>query len=960
MASPLGNSSSNSSAEQVDSAQLQQDLLAGIHTVMGKITITPDVTATPELQKPYDVSFLLTGDSATLHLPEREVSGAQSMSETKQYKPPPKEQTQRAVQTLFCIDPELGQEYVNTYDEFQKAYRHDKMESIHKLKALIEKNPKDGEERAGLRKRLKKLTYEFAHSFHDNNIKTDSKPDKNPTARPVLQGYACLLFAILAQEDHPGAACRMAIKALIYATSMGEMRQTFPEMAMEIAVKCASELDITDAEEKVVHISRGTRAYTHLLGQNREWKWQLMKSVQPTALKVPPPNVKMALYWDHWKELCIFGKGDSDQHNNPGESKRYNEQGLFALEQSGHHNSPTYYLDCSLMNLGLPTGLDNTWLLSDTGKPLYDCQHAEHLFRACAQIKFEYPVGTEQTVSLLQEIEKHIRQGHISDVDFTRASALGVQRLFGSPVLTKKTDFADRIFEKIPSFQRLLDHGDSYPKTRRKKLLEKAAPRKTERPATEVLLAAKLLFLRGAEAEAEGKSKAISQRINEANVLFDKAEESYLASAEGGFAGGYTRLALTAASTDQADAFLEIATEKGDISAWQSMADHLLAQNKVVESQKYYEKALEIYKKYEFEEDVAQIEELLESISSKPRAPKAKKKKKKVTGITEEQKSTTDSGAASALLEPVQEEGKAEQPKAASSTKKTGVASKTKKKKAKKKTAGSSTSVPPTLEAATATPSLPVTPYINGCMESWAEQIVIMHNDAQHIIHAGMKTSASYCDPIKLTQEATIGPLSRLYQIEWINKHPASHFQFSTWLILRINMDDRRCFLFCNTKGLEVRHAEVNMRPCLEEELGKGDIKTVEILITRDPCSHNPNSKEQGGCWRLLNNFIGKHPDIQWHIRFIRSNLRHVHPREAGSTKFVRAFDETTNKPQTYIKDDLPLTIWQDQVLESQDIPNLSYAAVPTRDPKKLKEYYGEKGVIKFSPEEFSTNPHQP
>ena len=268
------------------------------------------------------------------------------------------------------------------------------------------------------------------------------------------------------------------------------------------------------------------------------------------------------------------------------------------------------------------------------------------------------------------------------------------------------------------------------------------------------------------------------------------------------------------------------------------------------------------------------------------------------------------------------------------------------------------TPVSPALDVASTEPTLPVKPHIHGRMEDWAEQILIMHNDAQRIIQCEMKTGDSQCTPIKLTQDATIGPFSRFCQIDWIQKHPESHFYFSTWLILRINMNDDRCTLFCNTNGLERKHAETNMTPYLKEELEKGDAKTVEILITRDPCSHNPNSEEPGGCWELLKGFITQHPETQWHIRFIRSNQRHFRPKGSGTKKFVRAFDETTNKPKTYNKGDKPLTIWQEQVLEAKSISNLSYAAVPTRAPEQLKEYYGKSGVTKFSPEEFSINPH--
>ena len=591
MASPLKKTSSNYSVEQTDSSQLSPLPSTGLHAILGTIRLAPETMGTPGIHESNnDIPFVMVGNRATFHLPERE---KKAPHKEEQYKPPDRKKTQLALEAMFLVDYELADSLSNSYAQFEKACRHSKMDCIKKLQALLEPHPKDSEDRATHRKGLKLLTYEFAHALHDNNVKTDDEPDEYPKERAVLLGYSCLLFAIMAQEDHPGAACRMAIKAMIYALDMGGVHKEFADMAMSLAAQHVSELDISNPEDKVAHLNRGVRAYTLLAGKNRDWKWKLMESAQTDAMEVPPPNTLVALYWDHWKELCIFEKADSDQKGNTEKSRKYNEQGLKALQQSGLHKSPTYYLDNSLMKLGLPMGLDNTQLLSTTEQPLYDCQHAERIFRVCAQIKAARPIGTSETVSCIQEIEKRIRQGHMLHSDPCRISILGIQRLFGSSILTKDVGFADRIFERIPSFQNLLSPSIDCPQDRRQELLKRKKLKKHKRPPEEVLIAAKLLFLRGAEAEAEGNSKTKSQRFSEAKALLDKAQECYLASAEGGFAGGYTRLALTADKKEEADTFLQIATQKGDISAWRSMGDLLFSQGKMQESQEYYTKSSE-------------------------------------------------------------------------------------------------------------------------------------------------------------------------------------------------------------------------------------------------------------------------------------------------------------------------------------------------------------------------------
>ena len=953
MASPLENTSQHKPFNQPGVSQPSPPM-EGQHNSLGKVTQKPGVKGTPGLKEERRFEFTLLGKGFSVSSLVDPYEKANLDKKDGQYHPPHRSVPQYKIQILLLNFPEMAQPVFDAYERFREPGREHKMHYIEQLKQLVQPSPNDDESKAAVRKELKQIVYEWAHAYYDNTLHHNkSQLDEQHVA--IELGYTAFIFAIMAEDEHPGAACRMAINTLTHGIKIDNFHLTnIHEITMGIAVKHASNLDISDPRKRVFHISQGARAYSNMTGDNSEWRWTLLQAAKPFALQVPAPDKTTAMYWDQIKEVCIYNKLESEQQNNKENAQLYNEQGLEALHQSSRHNTPTYHWDNSLLMLGLPMGLDNTKTLSPDGALLYDCQRIERVFRACSYVKYDAPGTTKAALTYVQDTEQNIRLGLIRNVNYTQASIAFTARLFGSPLLAQNTTYAEQIFKKIPGCQNILRkyQGKHIP-TERAVLLKKIST-PHESCDQDSLLFAKLLYLRGIEAEAKSISKRTSQRHQESEKLHRKAQESYLASAHGGFAGGYTKLALGCEDTGEAEKLLYIATEKGDISAWQSKADQLLSQGEIEESQKYYKKALDTYKEHGFEGEAAQIEELLDTLSPTQTTKKAKKKKKKATEKTGDL--TASASATPTAPEPARKVESSEQ---TLSTQATGPSTSTVQKKQEKKKAGASaTPVPHTLEAALTVPTQPVKPHINGRMADWAEQILIMHNDAQHIIQCEMKTSDSKCNPVKLTQEATIGPFSRFCQIDWIQKHPESHFYFSTWMILRINMNDERCALFCNTNGLERKHAETNMKPHLEKELKRDDVSTVEILITRDPCSHNPHSEEAGGCWELLKSFIKQHPETQWHIRFIRSNQRHFRPKESGTKKFVRAFDETTNTPKTYNKGDKPLTIWQEQVLEAKSIPNLSYAAVPTRNPEQLKEYYGENGVTKFSPEEFNFNPH--
>ena len=676
-------------------------------------------------------------------------------------------------------------------------------------------------------------------------------------------------------------------------------------------------------------IKAATRIVSHYIKFERfpPILWDIIHREKALALKVPPPSERMQHYWHHYKVLAIAYCKKSLDKGKKTNSEILCKCAFEAIRCGIEHGSQTAYWESGLVKLGLHPVLSDHRLTDPEGKKLYDCFQAEHYFQNYCRTELPFPNAGINHEEILK-IEQGLIDGTYDRTDHLLILSLALERLLGGSDLDKDRHKAMALMKLLPDFDslnrkatQLLRHND----------LTASDIRKQQK--IETTNTAKILFFAGIEAQKNNKNKL--------------ARNYFTASAIGGFCGGVTKLAYLVTNPKQQNELLELAFEMGDISAWRAMGDMLIGSQQLDQARICYNRAITEYLELGFCDEASQAENIIaliwDSTESSSEAKYPKKKPKNRGKLPEKPPSPETGGqdtikpvsAVHASLPEVKSLETAPHP------------------------------IPPsTMPAIVVEPSATPTPshaIITGRFSKWAREIVGTQNTCYGLIGGRLRIEDCKNDLDILLNDATMAPFSRQFKRQVITQNPMREFIYTTWLALRTNMDDDSATLFCSTMNIGRKHAEENMLAYLQPKLEKGDIHSIEILITRNPC--DDESRGPGGCWKKILDIVARYPSIQWNIRFITPSGQHRYPKLAvkgDHSQPVLPYNKMADCPADWSHSAQNLTALQEQVQESLKIPNLSYCVVPSYDPDKVADYYGQGGIDKFDKEKFSFNPHFP
>ena len=818
------------------------------------------------------------------------------------------------------------------------------MKVLEQIKPIPDDSPVMAEKKQALRKTLyitTKETYD-ANLHHYLNGKLLAK-------YIVSLGWFCACTA-----DTDKAALEAAQMTMVAAPDANlPFGKTIARKALGFVNATLKETHDLDPEFRVV---TATRAVTHYIQFNHypPELWEVITREKTAAQQAGIPPEKLQLYWHGYQVLAQVYSNKKAKKGHHEQAALYNNHALKALELGIRHGSSVAYWDLGKVKLGIHLFLKDHRLTNAQNKDLCDCFQAENHFRTCSQLTLPYPVISED-IKKMHDIEACILQG-ISGVPPEILADCALDRLLGGFILKKNKATAMNLLNLLPDFQTLKSQAErllkSTPVPTAGVLREriKAPPKRC--PVT-----AKMMFFAGIEAQQNQQSK--------------QAKIYFTAAALGGFAGGVTKLAYLASESKPQDALLELASEMGDISAWQAMGDMHIGNLQLIQAQSCYQKAIDYYQELGFHDEASQLEELValmmdpkdDSSDSSRRESRSSPGAIPVTSKPPSLKSAEDKpDSLSVTLVAQTKQEITQQPDTPAPVSAGDIHSKVVSTHTSPKTSASDKTTDSVLPAVrvSVTRSLPST-HITGRFSKWAKEMMSMQNERLKLLRGHLNIKDCTTDVRALVNDATLNPFIRQYKNRFLQFFPAQVFTYSTWLALRENMDDRRSALFCNTAGVERKHAEVNMLEYLEPRLKQGGIYSIEILITRNPCS-DP-SAGAGGCWHKLSELVTQYPDIQWNIRFIIPSGRHRYPRETSRHETVQAvlpFNRRKKCPSDWSRSTGPLTPLQEQVQESLSIPNLSYCVVPSYDPDGLADYYDNDGVDKFDDTQFRFNPHYP
>ena len=812
--------------------------------------------------------------------------------------------------------------------------------------------------------------------------------------------YTSQFVAMQAEHESPELACQYAIKSLIHAagyimlpTSTGISKGWSIE-SLKFVQRNLKRMKQCSQEETIQQIRRAVQAYINITGNRDGLSWEVLNAIHSDALKIPPADDRLGLYWSLYQSFCSAFKNKQVAEGNTSQAAFYNSLGLQALHGGIQHGMPSAYWDAGMLKLGLLTDLVDSRMKTKEGIELFDCKQSENHFQLCDKLNKlpHYSCSDAEKQDYLKS-ETSILSGEHHCTDNIILGQCGIERLFGSYRVDQDISKAEALFELVPGYLDCYRTGLRFKKKRcisvRLLTNHQGSHHSDSAASKQLLLNGKLLFLRGLKAE---------QDENE-----DVAKTCFLASALTGFAGGYTKFAQHIDMAKEAKEWVGEASDRGDISAWHLMGDIQLGKERASTAKEYYIQAMQTYQQHGFCEEAGEIQELLDQLESNKsitreaisyeaisheatsyEAISSKKNKKKKKGGAAKSSSPRKPKAQITTKGEIKYSGKkaatsmpsvdlqSEQIRQLTETTRLSVKDETHEPLTTTEASIVASSivapgiVAPSPAAVTPSDSFPqlpeitIKPLITGRFGLWAEQMMVMRNDMSLIVRHEKSIKDSKCDPHKMIEDASINNLSKLLKQNSLKRFPEDHFRHSTWLALRLNMNDENSALFCDTVSIKRHHAEVNMQKHLLRQLQKGGVQTVEILITRNPCDDDRSSAGTGGCWKILWSIITGYPEIRWHIRFIHLNCRHRYPKDATRGLTIYAFEKSLDKPEVWDNKIQYPTVAQEQVQKSLEQPNLSYSAVPTRNPKKIKNYYNEDNIDKFTPEKFDINPHFP
>lgn len=814
--------------------------------------------------------------------------------------------------------------------------------------------------------------------------------DEQSAGNSVVWKYTCnlhTLYSQLSYPEHPKECFEHASRALMEAGSAQvDINKELPAKAMKLMLSTVNTAkDSIETLAFILKVTRAAKGYAELRTFDKHC-WQAITSVREEALAFPPPSKDLQLYWDHYKTIAgmIHIGASKKPPETPEEGWNYHT--FLGLKECVRHKSGSALWEMGLVKLGIHPLMVDPRLHTESDKKLFDSLLSQSHFQICKQLPQHFPCYSSEEREKLLSIEAQILMG-LRPLTQDMATLMGIDRLLGGYLFDQDLKKADAIFNMCPAFARLYQLGKSVAK--RHDLNPEVVVKLSRTPGVEKpedrLISARYLFLAGIQAQEQGKTQM--------------ARAYFIGSAIGGFAGGYTRLAQMEKSPDKSRTLTSIAADLGDISAWQLMGDIYAGQGQLKDALICYKQAIQTYEHYGFDEEAEQISDLLEALeleeplhdkgSSKEKespdtAKKKRKKKKKgkasTTDTPELVPTKVDIPVLPPVIPPVTVEAaskETEKPLKESLEQSTVLAQSVPELREEPPIPSLPASsmviqiecepetTPLTIEPnikIEATPAITpkLVPHYTGRFANWAEQIMIMSNDAVSIMRGEKLAKDSHCDFECLIEQSGIDDYEKLFRKKNLKHYPGPNFFYSTWLVVRTNMNDDSAELFVNTAGIGKKHAEAHMRSSLEKQFKAGHVDTVEILITRNPCS-DPDTGIPGGCWQLITELTKKYPDTQWHVRFIKPNRRHLHPRHITTRPVaVRAFQDKDDSPMIWPAKAKQRSMLQEQVMESLHLSNLNYAVVPTRQPAELKKYYGESGSNKFETEQFESNPHFP
>ena len=906
------------------------------------------------------------------------------------YTPPPIEMIEAKLNRLSPESPEfkIGFDVVLLYNQFGNCASEKMPEFISKINEHLQPRVADTKEMATARQHIRQIFYEFTFGFHQHL----EEVDKNHSEALRL-AHASQLFAVLAQHELPEVACQYAIKSLVYATAavtdetletattgitvatVRSIVKNWPDQALEL-IRCnLQHMKQCTKQEIIQLICNAVQSHLAITDHYNPLSWEILNTVHSDALKIPPEDGgnELGFYWDLYQSFCMAFKNEQLREKDTAQAAFYNRLGLQALYEGIRHEVPSACWYAGLLKVGLSVSLFDPHLRTKEGVELFDCNLSENYFNLCAQLKLKQPFKSCSEVERqnYSEFEKLALLKKHECTNFRNLSYSCMERLFGGFLFDKDIDKAEALLQLIPGYCDWYKIG----KRLNSKKLQPSVKALTNYQHTHYsdsitselqLLSAKLLFFRGVAAE---------QRKD-----LDTAKICFFASSAAGFAGGYTKLAQYADNFKGARELLSVASDKGDISGWQLMGGIQLGKNKIPTARECYRQAVEVFLRYDLGEEADEIQELLDQLgqdepvqepislqetfqkalqTKKPK--KNKKKKNKATAKASPPKAKTDPPSIDTPSIDTQSEQIMQSAEASSLIVKDDA-----HESLTTTEISIAAQLPASVTPSAACPRLPeltIKPRITDRFGHWAEQMMVMHNDIPLILRHEKLIMESQYDPHAMLEDANISSLLKLLEQNRLARSLETHLNGLTWLALRVNMDDHRSTLFCNTIAIKRHHAEANMQKHLLRQLEQGDVQTVEILITRNPCNEDKLSVGSGGCWKRLLNMISGYPETRWHIRFIKPNGRHRHPikqEKFSASRTILAFDNKQDTPIIWAKGVRNPSWLQEQVRESLEQPNLSYSVVPTRNPEKIRAYYNDVSIDKFTPEKFDKNSHFP
>lgn len=856
-------------------------------------------------------------------------------------------------QSVTAASPQFVNDVVELHLEGLKALKQGNAKRLHscfmEVIHRISPAPDDSPGLAAIKQEAKKAIYENTKQCYELHL--DHLQQGCPLAKYIISLgwlYSCL-------ADNKKAALEAAMMVIVSAhRAQVSFNKDMSKRAMLFVNTTLKEAKDLDPEFRVILAARVVSHYIQLHDCPPEL-WQLIDRERMLALHSSLPSEKLQLYWHHYQILAQFYRARCQQNRQTEQALKWNEYGLKALGQSIRHGSATAYWELGQLKLGVHPFLTDPRLTS-TGKSLCDCFQAEHHFRSCSQMTLPFPIGAENIKKMYEKEAALLSRVSKLEPNFLMDFAL--DRLLGGFVLGKDKAKAKALMHLLPDFEALrlraeqLLHNTPYPGSEE---LKKNMPGLAGQHKEGSDVSAKMLFFAGIEA-LHNKQKKL-------------AKTYFTASALGGFAGGVTKLAYQDRDQRQQNALLTLASEMGDISAWQAMGDIHVGNQQLDKALLCYQKAIKCYQELGFHDEASILEELV-TYMVEPGEGSSEARKRPGPAATEAlpipvpEKNTElpiliqdPADQNSITLLPV------DQPQPASHDDsvlpgKTDVAA---VKTDRPKESSLFSQVPEIIAASPVLVAHLPAVHITGRVSKWAKEMMRMQNEVLGVLHGQVKIGDCRTDVNMLIDEAVLDPFSRQYQRKFLNNFPVQVFTYSTWLALRENMDDDRATLFCNTAATERKHAEINMLEYLEPRLETRGIHSIEILISRNPCEDEVMGK--GGCWNKIRQLVKKHPDIRWHIRFIMPGGRHRYPKQSktgGRERPILPFNKRENRPVDWSQATDRVSALQEQVMESLDIPNLSYSVVPSYIPEELASYYGEEGAEKFNDDRFNQNPHYP